>query len=74
MHNTITCPTDDRIKVALKDTQYILYLKGTENLSYPRPKFWDLIPNEIGMVDSLKTFKLKIKNRIMQDCLSQHVT
>ena len=55
MHNTITCPIDDRIKVALKDTQYILYLKGTENLSYPRPKFWDLIPNEIGMVDSLKT-------------------
>ena len=38
MHNTITCPIDDRIKVALKDAQYILYLKVTENLSYPRPK------------------------------------
>ena len=31
---------------------------GTETLSCPGPKTWDLVPNEIKQSDSLKSFKM----------------
>ena len=37
-------------------------------LSYLQPKIWDLVPNEIKQINSLKSFKLKIKKWIPKCC------
>ena len=40
---------------------------GTESVSYPGPKIWDLVPNEIKESESLNAFKSKIKGGSLED-------
>ena len=41
---------------------------GTESVSFLAPKIWDILPKEIKNSEALNGFKLKIKNRVPQEC------
>ena len=41
---------------------------GTESLSYPGPKIWDLVPKELKKLSSLSVFKKVIKKWKPQNC------
>ena len=42
---------------------------GLETLSYLLPQLWSPLPENIKEVESLETFKRKVKNWICHDCL-----
>ena len=35
---------------------------GTDSISFLRPKIWNLLPNELKNIQSLKAFKNRIKS------------
>ena len=41
---------------------------GTESLSFLGPKIWYLVPVKLKQSESLDSFKLKIKNRVLFEC------
>ena len=46
-----------------------MYSVLNDTVPYLGPKIWDLVPNEIKQLDSLKSFILKIKKLIPRRCL-----
>ena len=45
---------------------------GTELVSYPGPKIWDLVPNEIKESKSLNAFKFKIEGGSLKNVLVKY--
>ena len=45
---------------------------GTESVSYPGPKIWDLVPNEIKESKSLNAFKFKREGGSLKNVLVKY--
>ena len=61
--------TTFEILLSLQDEMYeVSVFNGTESISFPGPKIWDIVPSELKQLEIVNAFKREIKKWKQVNC------
>ena len=72
-NRTVFCATPENHRnLRNHDDIMVLFVKtvyrGTESISFLRPKIWDIVPTELKQVQSLNSFEKSIRKWVPKNC------